>query len=135
MNDTCTDASRYCRASVLPSARPTPCVFDRAAVLKRLDGNEELLRELVEMFCEATPARMSDLRAAIADHDADRLASVSHSLKGSLGNIGGQRAIEAAVRLEEMARLNDLDQAPRAFDFLECEIKRLTLEILQQVAG
>ena len=135
MSDTRVDPLSADNSAAPLPVRHVPCIFDRVAALDRVDGDEEVFRELVEMFCEATPVRMSDLRTAIAERDAGRLAWTTHSLRGSLGNMGGQRAMAAAIHLEELAQANNLDQAPQAFDFLECEIKRLTLAILQQVAS
>ncbi len=44
---------------------------------------------------------------------------LAHTLKGAVGTFGARPAFEAALRLETMARSNDLAQAEPAFVALE----------------
>jgi len=53
----------------------------------------------------------------------------AHTLKGSVGNFGARSAVQAAQRLEAMARDRDLNEAPQAVILLESEINRVTTEL------
>ncbi len=57
------------RATELELSLPAQNVFDHAAVIRRVDGNVDLLRELVDMFLEDTPRTLEKLRAAVAQAD------------------------------------------------------------------
>jgi signal transduction histidine kinase/DNA-binding response OmpR family regulator len=84
---------------------------DRAALLARLDGDEGLLAELVDLFVRDVPARLAEIREAAAAADADRLGRAAHALKGMLANLEAGAATAAARRLEEAAHGGDVAAA------------------------
>jgi CheY-like chemotaxis protein/HPt (histidine-containing phosphotransfer) domain-containing protein len=99
---------------------------DYAAVLDRVDGDLELLCELVELFCDSTPKQLSAIRDAVASGDSEALARAAHALKGAVGNFvpnGG--VFEMTLKLEMMGRDGDLVHAEAARIALEKEIERL----------
>jgi len=106
-------------------AGPGHDVLDRAAALQQVEGDMELLSDLVRVFLGEWPRRAGDLRRALEDVDAGALARAAHSLKGSVGNFAARRAWEAADRLERMAQRGDLKSAAGACAALEAEIERL----------
>ena len=99
-------------------------VFDRAAFLERLDGDFELLDELVETFREECPRLLSETRAAVSRADSSGLERAAHALKGSVSNFCAPAAFEAARRLEQMGREGDLTGAGDALLALEVEVDR-----------
>jgi PAS domain S-box-containing protein len=102
-----------------------PAAFDRAAALERVDGDVELLKELVGLFLDECPQRMAEVREAVAERDATRLQHAAHTLKGSVGNFGAREAFEAARRLEAIGRDQNWTQADEAWAALEAAIDRL----------
>ncbi len=81
-------------------ARP---IWNQAELLDRVDNDQELLRELLGIFKEDFPRTIHSLEEAVAAGDMKNSASLSHSLKGMLSNLGGMRAAEAAAKLEKLA--------------------------------
>ncbi len=73
--------------------------MDRAAVLERVEGDVELLRQLVELFREDSARHLRDLRAALERGDAKAIERSAHALKGSTSNFCAPSAWEAALRL------------------------------------
>ena len=65
--------------------------FDRHVALLRVGGDEELLKEIAEIFLEDYPKVLAEIQAALACGDARRLEQSAHTLKGSAGNFGGGR--------------------------------------------
>lgn len=100
-------------------------LLDRAAALARVEGDAELLSELVRVFLGEWPRLAGELRRALEDADARTLARTAHSLKGSVGNFAARRAWEATERLELMAQSGDLKSAAGACAAVEDEIERL----------
>jgi PAS domain S-box-containing protein len=98
---------------------------DRAAALKRVDGDAELLSEIVDLFLADVEPLTEDIRAAVAARDATRIMRSSHRLKGSVATLAAKPAADAALRLEIMGRGSDLADADAAFAALEFELKRL----------
>jgi HPt (histidine-containing phosphotransfer) domain-containing protein len=90
-----------------------------------MDGDEDLLKELIGLFLDECPRRMAEIREAITRRDATRLQLAAHTLKGSVGNFGAREATEAALRLEAVGRDRDWARAGEAWAALEEAIGRL----------
>lgn len=105
--------------------------FDSAAVLARVDGNVQLLRELVTIFVEDCPKWMTDIRAAIQQGDALALRYSAHQLRGSVSNFGTPAAYQSACQLEEAARAGDLSCAAEIYSSLDRAIRRFQGELVQ----
>ncbi len=99
--------------------------LDVTALLERVDGDRELLAELVELFLEDYPAQLAEIKAAIDAHDPARLARAAHTLKGSISNFATGTAFEAARQLELMGRQGDLHGAREVYAQLSESLQRL----------
>ena len=104
----------------------TEDVFDRERTLASVDGDMELLREVVSLFLGEYPKTMEEIRDAIAGGDPHRLNRAAHSLKGSLGNFGARATFDAALRMEMMGKNDNLNGAGVEFLLLTDEMERLT---------
>jgi CheY-like chemotaxis protein/HPt (histidine-containing phosphotransfer) domain-containing protein len=100
-------------------------IFDQAALLARLEGDETLLRELVGLFLEDTPQRLDRIHDAFVNNDLKMLERATHTLKGSVGNLCAYRAYETAKRLERLAQIGDGLRITDALTDLEMEMARL----------
>ena len=107
------------------------CVLDRAAVLARVDGDVQLLRELVAIFESHSPKLLSSMREAIARNDSEALGQAAHKLKGSIANFCATEAYAVARRLEKMGASGDLGCAAEALRAIEEEIARLRADLAQ----
>lgn len=99
--------------------------FDEAALLERVEGDAELLREVVELFRADSPRLMEEVRAAVVAGDAAALKRAAHTLKGAAGNFGAAAVVAAALELEAMGRAGDLGGAAPARDRLEAALGSL----------
>ena len=107
------------------SGNPTPekmSSWDAGRVLAKLDGNEKLFHELLEIFREESPKNLANLREAISQGDSETVTNIAHSLKGELGYFGISGVCERARELEEMGRRHDLEGAARVSLAMETEI-------------
>jgi signal transduction histidine kinase/CheY-like chemotaxis protein len=114
-------------------SRKTDQVFDRSEALNRAGGQEEGLRELVELFFKEHPKLMEEIVQAISNHDASQLQRAAHTLKSSVLAFGARLAGDAARRLETLAREGTLTGAKEAWAALDAEMGRL-LPALAQLA-
>ena len=108
------------------SASPTSRYTELLALM---DGDRELLLELIDVFLEDAPQRIQAARSALADRNADAVYRAAHALKGSAGNFGAPEVVGRANRLEALARENDLDAAAIEFEFLETDMNQLVAEL------
>lgn len=93
--------------------------LNSAVALERLGGDEELLREVAQLFLEEYPALVTQIRAAVAAEDPEALQRAAHSLKGSVSNFGADNAYHAAFTLELMGRNREMAQARSGMAALE----------------
>jgi len=93
-------------------------------MLERLGGDEELARQLVELFTVECPRMMSVLRDSIASADADQVRRAAHAFKGSVGNFTDEAPMTTAFELERMAASGKIDDAPALLVRLELEVER-----------
>jgi PAS domain S-box-containing protein len=100
-------------------------VLDRDDLLNRVDGDRQLLNEIIQLFLDSYPARLSEIREAIARGDCQTLERAAHAIKGALTNLSAQAAVEAALTLEMMGREQDIHGAENACATLETEVERL----------
>ncbi|MGI8911594.1 MAG: response regulator [Rubrobacteraceae bacterium] len=89
------------------------------------EGSPGLLEELVEMFLEDAPPRIEVLGVAVEEGDAHSVERISHSLKGSSGNMGGRRMSEVSEKLQIAGASADLEQAPDLLSSLREEFDRM----------
>jgi CheY-like chemotaxis protein len=120
------------QAEVKPGAGGTEdanSAFDPNALMANVDGDPELLSEVVETFSDECPRLLSDVRRAVAEGDARGLERAAHTLKGLMGIFGAETAKEAALRLESIGQAGDLRPAGEACAALEQHIERLMPEV------
>jgi two-component system sensor histidine kinase/response regulator len=102
-------------------------VFDVADALKRVEGDRELLAELLAIFLQDYPVQLENLLQALQDGHAPQAERLAHSLKSAMASVSAKRGAEAARRVEALARDADLQAAAVALDHLQEE-----LTVLQQ---
>ncbi len=103
--------------------------FDREAMLAELDGDEELVTELINTMRAEEPKLVYEVRVAVEAADAALVTRAAHTLKGAVSNFGARAAADAALRLEQMGRAGDLSHAIPALATLEMEMSALMREL------
>ncbi len=106
-------------------------VMDRDALLAELDGDEELLTELIETMRSEAPKLLHEVRIAVDSADAAAVGRAAHTLKGAVSNFGARRAADAALRLEQMGRSGTLQGVAEALATLEVEMRALEAELAE----
>ena len=113
-------------AKVEGAATPRhPEPIDTVSALARVEGDVQLLEEMVALFLEDLPEMLTNLREAVTGGDAGALERAAHKLKGSVGIFAAQPAFEGALRLENIGRAGDLTEAEPVYHALLQEIERL----------
>ncbi len=109
----------------IPGDSTTEGVFDLEEMLSRTGGDEELLRELVDLFLEEYAGLLLEIEEAIAHSNSQGLEFAAHTLRGSVGNLGAKSAYNAAKNLEMIGREGNLSGATEAYAVLRIELERL----------
>ncbi len=97
-------------------------LWNRAQALERLDGDENLLREIVEIFLEESPKQLANLKQAATDANAELVERTAHGLKGELSYLGMPTVSQRAHELEQMGRNRHLEHVSEVLALFEAEM-------------
>ncbi len=100
-------------------------IFDRQALLERVEGDEELLEELVHIFLDHTPRQLDKLRQALEVGDASALREQAHTIKGAAASISAASLMAAAQQVESAGKNRELKGAGALVENLAQEFERL----------
>ena len=115
----------------LPAVRAP---FDAAGLLARVGGDRDLMRQVVRLFLEDCPGRLSAIRSAIVANDAARLRDAAHALRGAAGTLSAGGVVDAALVLERMGTENRMGAADAGWKVLSAEAADLAAA-LQAMEG
>lgn len=105
--------------------------FNREMALDRVGGDEELLREVAQLYFDEYPTIVEQIQTAVRSGSAQELQRSAHTLKGSLGTLGAELAAAQALRLEMMGRLRNMSEAASAL----CELNRVLESFHKRLQG
>jgi two-component system, sensor histidine kinase and response regulator len=97
-------------------------IWEVKEALARLDGDEALLRELVQVFLEDFPQQLVTLQLALETGDLERVERSAHSLKGELSCLGLTEAARKARDLERAGEKRSMQNASDLFPGLKLDI-------------
>ncbi len=115
------------------TAKPVLPIFDEAALLERVQGSTQLLRELVDIFLADSPKLLERIRHALAESNPEAVRSAAHAFRGSMSTFAAKRVIESAQKLETLALANPtseefahhMNAAKAEFREIQAEFARL----------
>ncbi len=105
------DSPASAAGATTPSATENAPPCDLEAALSQLDGDEELLADMIGLFLEDAPRRLDRLQRAWKNGDHDGVAEAAHALKGMAGHFGAETLRRQAADLERAARAGQVDAA------------------------
>ena len=112
-----------------PDGAAARAVFDPEGFQRQTGGDADLRAEIVQMFLEDCPARVEEIRAAVASGDAPALVSAAHALKGSAAYLCASIVRGRAADLERLARERRMDDAPALLEHLDAAVAALLTEL------
>ncbi|MBN1866723.1 Hpt domain-containing protein [Candidatus Sumerlaeota bacterium] len=86
-------------------------VFDKAGLLERLGGDEDLADRVLEVFLEDAARQIEELRQLGETGDREGVARRAHSIKSAAGSVGATVVAAAALDVELAARESAADIA------------------------
>ncbi len=99
--------------------------LDRSEILVRLDGDEDLLQELLKVAVGEIHRLLPLLYKALTERNLGTLQHAAHSLMGAMAIFGATEAVHAALELETMAQNGDQGGLDMAVARLGQEMARL----------
>jgi len=108
--------------NAVPDSDGNSADFDYEKTLKRVNGDEVLLKEVLQMFLDTAGTGMANLKDGITQGDTEQVKLSAHTLKGAASNLIAEGVRKAAEEIEQLAINNQLDQAGKKIDNLESEL-------------
>ena len=93
--------------------------MDRMELLERLGGDEEFLKEVLNIFLQDAPGRILSLREAISKNDTRGIRFQAHTLKGSCATVSAMALKEDARQIEVAGENSDLNRAKDLLPLLQ----------------
>jgi HPt (histidine-containing phosphotransfer) domain-containing protein len=111
------------------STSPDDENLNRALILEQLDGSQELLTEIIQLFSGEAPQLINAMRNALQQGDMRELERSAHSLKGAASNFLAYGTVSAASQLENDAKNGDSKSAKASLATLEAAVEHLLPEL------
>lgn len=99
-------------------------IWDKEKALSRVVGNEPLLHQLVDIFCNEQPVRLQEMRLALKEENFESLREQAHCLKGVAGNLGLDAIQDIAAKLDQDIRADDLGNCRQRLEDLYIQTER-----------
>jgi HPt (histidine-containing phosphotransfer) domain-containing protein len=112
--------------SILHSPAP---IVARDRLLSRCMGKRELVDRLIQMLAQGLPKDSNEIRAAMDAGDLDRIAILSHRMKGAAANMCADPLSSAAAALETAARERNTTNVPQSWFTLQQQIDLVLQEL------
>ncbi|MBI4739983.1 MAG: response regulator [Betaproteobacteria bacterium] len=110
-------------------------VYNRAQVIERLGGDEELFSTLAEMYIADSPGYCFVLEQALAAGDAVALRREAHTIKGLLATFSEDAGNALAARVETLAKAGDMASAGKPTGELVNAIRHLAEALGKETVG
>jgi signal transduction histidine kinase/HPt (histidine-containing phosphotransfer) domain-containing protein len=115
-----------------PKTSPPEALLDLAVIreLRNIPpaNGVEMLPDLVDLFLESAPQRITQISQCI--NDGPMLAFHAHALKGMGLNLGTKRIVELSQKLEDLGRARNLHGAPALLQELQAAFSQTRIHLL-----
>ncbi|MEE9257837.1 MAG: Hpt domain-containing protein, partial [bacterium] len=129
-----TGGKREDEAAVPPDAAsprgdmPHPGALETLRVLQsKLDS--DLVENVLDSFFAETPRRLSSMREALLEGDANKIGRIAHTLKGSCKTLGAAAMAGLCEKLEDRVAGREAESGEVLLEELEKEYRHLEAEI------
>jgi len=109
--------------------------LDETALMIMVGGDRGLAGELAGLFLDDLEPRMTEITAAVTEHDAERLRAGAHGLRGSAATIMAKRVAAVAELLETKGQSLALDGAQRTLEDLNVAVASLRPRLVALAGG
>lgn len=87
------------------------------------DGDPELLVDLIQMYLEDGPTKLTEIERGLAEQDYERVERAAHSLKGAAGNLGAIAVQQDCEVLQQASRQHQLDVVHQGYSALDSHFR------------
>ena len=89
--------------------------WDKQAALTRLMNNEALLSKICQIFMNSSPNKIEALRQSITEKNFEAVIKLTHSLKGSAGDLGAVDLHQLFSSMELLAKIPEIEKLEQCY--------------------
>lgn len=108
-------------------------VWDHKQALEYVGGDEELLKDLMELFLQRMDILLMALNKAVAAADAEAISDTAHALKGAVNHFAATRSQELTKTIEDKALMGELEDVDALFGEVQKAVAQLERELKRQL--
>ena len=97
--------------------------------LETVDGDEDFLKELWEIFIKEAPCMLNEIKKSIEEKNSSLLKEQAHALKSSSGHVGAVQMQELSFELEQNSDCEIIEEAFNIYKKLISEFDRVEEEL------
>lgn len=118
-----------------PDPEPTDAlqIIDLSRLLKTVDGDLELLKEITDLYFLDAPRQMARMQRALIAKEPAEIREAAHSLKGATGAFGQNAVYHLALALEQAGQAKNLQQAELLWNQLTSALHTMETVIKQAI--
>ena len=105
-----------------------------SAALETMEGDRELLIDIVNLILEGWPDLLQQLEEAVSNSDAQVVQLAAHTIGGTMRTFLAEELTNTAARLEELGRSSELGGASELLSALKKQMKAITKELTAFIA-
>lgn len=104
-------------------------VVDLEVALKRVGGNEKILKTIATAFLTSSAKQLDEVEKAVVAGDAEALRFSAHTFKGTVLNFEARRTAKTAQELEDLGRDGSTEGADELIKILRAHYLELRKEM------
>lgn len=110
--------------------------FDASVMeMIRTAGGDSLLKDLIEIFLDDAPIKIAEMKDAAGHGDCRRAALAAHPLIGITGNLGANKMMATAQKIDDHDAGHTIDELTDLIDNLEKSFSNVKIRLLQEISG
>lgn len=109
----------------MSSSRESESVMNVSEALAYTAGDMQMLKSMAELLLEEGPVQMQAIESHVRSGDLEGIRKSAHTLKGSIVIFAARAALDAALRLEQVASSGQTAPIDDAWATLNREMNRL----------
>lgn len=112
-------------------------LIDKEELFEQFEDFDEVLLKLINGVLEQYPTQIQEIKEAAVAQDLEKLAFVSHSLKGLISNVLAEALVDQLNHIEESAREKRSEDLSDTISEVEGNLKKMHTEleeVLQQLS-
>jgi HPt (histidine-containing phosphotransfer) domain-containing protein len=118
--------SRHTPSSANEAGGDGPLVVNLDKALERLDQDRSLFNEMAGFFLTDSPGLIETMHTTLASREQEEFARAAHTLKNLAATCGGERAANAAAKVEQLGLATAWDAVGPALAAFEAELETLS---------